>query len=226
MRFDPRLDAYRELGVPQTASAEAIRKAYLALVRRFHPDRAPAGKQAEYEERMKRINTAYDILSDPDKRRLYDRTRNGANGTPPTVLVPKGNPGNQSVSPYTRDPYPEMRAVYQRRLYRVRLHSHQLPRWAQLLTGLFAGLGLILGFVFGLPLGIIGCIPGALVGMLAGFLVGIGMVYLLTLAVPIIILGWLGATLLGATGQVVGMALGAGLGIAGVAYLLKRIRRP
>lgn len=224
MRFDPRLDAYRELGVSQAASAEAIRKAYLALVRRFHPDRAPAGKQAEYEERMKRINTAYDILSDPDKRRLYDRTRNG-NGTPPTVLVPKGNPSNQSVSSYTRDPYPQMRAGYQRRLYSVQLHSHQLPRLAQLLTGLFAGLGLILGFVLGLPFGIIGCFPGALVGIVAGFLVGIGMVYLLTLAVPIVILGWLGATLLGEAGQVWGMALGAGLGIAGIGYLIRRVRR-
>lgn len=225
MRFDPRLDAYRELGVPQTASAEAIRKAYLLLARRFHPDRAPEGKQAEYEERMKRINTAYDILSDPDKRKLYDRTRNGQS-LPPTVQVARSSPTAQSAASRARDPYPEMRASYQRRLYSAQLRSHQLPRWAQLLTGLFAGLGLILGFVLGLPFGIIGCIPGALVGMVGGILIGIGMVYLLTLAMPILILGWLGATLLGETGQVWGMVLGAGIGIAGVGYLIQRMRRP
>ncbi len=233
MRFDPHQDAYRELGVPHSASAEMIRRAYRNLARRFHPDRAPEGKRAEYEERMKRINTAYDILSNPEKRALYDRVRNGCSASAPQVrpqirhtASPTGNPTPQSAPSSARDPYPRMRAGYQRRLYRFQFHSRQFPRWAQLLTGLFAGLGIIIGFLLGLPFGIIGCIPGALVGMMGGILIGIGAVYLLTFALPIVLLGWLGSILLGETGLFGGIAIGAAIGILGIWYLIRRTRHP
>jgi len=63
-------DLYRVLGVSRGASAEDIKKAYRKLARRYHPDVNPGNKEAE--ERFKEISQAHDILSDPDKRKLYD----------------------------------------------------------------------------------------------------------------------------------------------------------
>ena len=64
------IDYYRELGVSRHASREDIRKAWLQLVRRYHPDLNPGDKQAE--AKTKRINEAYDVLSNDEKRKLYD----------------------------------------------------------------------------------------------------------------------------------------------------------
>jgi molecular chaperone DnaJ len=63
-------DLYDVLGVKRGASAEEIRKAYRKLARRYHPDVNPGNKQAE--ERFKEISQAHDILSDPEKRKVYD----------------------------------------------------------------------------------------------------------------------------------------------------------
>jgi molecular chaperone DnaJ len=63
-------DLYAVLGVRRGASAEDIKKAYRKLARRYHPDVNPGNKQAE--ERFKEIAQAYDVLSDPDKRKTYD----------------------------------------------------------------------------------------------------------------------------------------------------------
>lgn len=64
-------DYYQTLGVDRKASAEAIRKAYRRLARKHHPDVNPGDKTAE--ERFKRITEAYEVLSDPKKRQMYDR---------------------------------------------------------------------------------------------------------------------------------------------------------
>jgi len=63
-------ELYAELGVKKAASADDIKKAYRKLARKFHPDVNQGNAKAE--ERFKRISVAHDVLSDPEKRRLYD----------------------------------------------------------------------------------------------------------------------------------------------------------
>src|SRR5881397_1713782 len=67
----PPKDPYKILGVDKKASAEDIKKAYRKLARQYHPDRNPGDEKAE--ERFKEISEAYDVLSDPEKRKRYDR---------------------------------------------------------------------------------------------------------------------------------------------------------
>ncbi|HJM88421.1 MAG TPA: J domain-containing protein [Dehalococcoidia bacterium] len=64
-------DLYRVLGVRRDASDKDIRSAYRKLARQFHPDVNPGNVEAE--SRFKEINAAYDVLSDSDSRRKYNR---------------------------------------------------------------------------------------------------------------------------------------------------------
>src|SRR3954453_13602179 len=73
-------DYYKSLGVDRKASADEIKKAYRKLARQYHPDRNPGDAKAE--ERFKEISEAYDVLSDPDKRKKYDRGGSVFAGSP------------------------------------------------------------------------------------------------------------------------------------------------
>lgn len=65
-------DYYTTLGVPRTASADDIKRAYRKLAKEWHPDRHPPHKRKEVEDRFKAIAEANEVLSDPAKRQRYD----------------------------------------------------------------------------------------------------------------------------------------------------------
>ena len=67
-------DYYQILGVEKDASAEVLKKAFRKLARKYHPD---VSKEADAEVRMREVNEAYAVLSDPEKRAAYDQLGRG-----------------------------------------------------------------------------------------------------------------------------------------------------
>ena len=66
-------DYYKILGVSKNASDAEIKKAFKAAARKYHPDLHPESKKAEMTEKFKDVNEAYEVLSDKQKRTIYDQ---------------------------------------------------------------------------------------------------------------------------------------------------------
>jgi len=82
-------DYYELLGIARDADADDIKRAYRKLALKYHPDRNNGSKEAE--ERFKEVTQAYDVLRDPDKRRVYDQY--GAEGL-------RGGPAGGGFGPF------------------------------------------------------------------------------------------------------------------------------
>src|SRR5260370_7942916 len=83
-------DYYEVLGISRGAKDEDVRKAYKKLARKHHPDLNPGDKAAE--ERFKKVQEAYDVLSDPKKRQVYDQYGFYSDNIPPGGGRPGAGP--------------------------------------------------------------------------------------------------------------------------------------
>jgi len=93
-------DLYRLLGLPREASQDDIRKAHRKLVRKHHPDAKPGDRFSE--ERFKEIQQAYEVLSDPDKRREYDkkvRPSSRGSSSRPRATAGRRSKGESAATP-------------------------------------------------------------------------------------------------------------------------------
>lgn len=72
------MDAYEVLGVPSDATNDEIRRRYLELARALHPDKASVEDKAAQTKRFVQVQWAWDVLSDPEKRKEHDLSESNA----------------------------------------------------------------------------------------------------------------------------------------------------
>ena len=90
-------DYYDILGVDKNATAEEIKKSYRRQALEWHPDKHKDNKEAA-EKRFKEINEAYQVLSEPEKRRAYDQFGHQA-------FAPGGGFGRQGAAGFGGNPF-------------------------------------------------------------------------------------------------------------------------
>lgn len=88
-------DYYKELEVERTANADDIKKAYRRLARAYHPD---TNSEPGAEDRFKRVSEAYEVLSDPEKKKRYDQLSTQYN----SFQSKGGSNGNTSFDEFSR----------------------------------------------------------------------------------------------------------------------------
>jgi DnaJ domain len=113
-------DPYAVLGVPRGATTDQVRRAYLALARRHHPDAHAEGgpaARAAAERRMQEVNAAWAVLGDPVRRAAYDEQERGRGrptapdpGFRPFDAGPDPDPADAPDVPYRPGPPPSGRA--------------------------------------------------------------------------------------------------------------------
>jgi DnaJ-class molecular chaperone len=96
-------DPYQVLGVPRSATADQIQKAYRKLAKKLHPDLNPGNAAAE--EQFKEVASANDLLSDPEKRRRFDAGEIDASGAerPPQQFYRRYAGAGAGANPYAND---------------------------------------------------------------------------------------------------------------------------
>src|SRR6185437_12692626 len=85
-------DYYEVLGVSKSSSADEVKKSYRKLAIQYHPDKNPGDKAAE--EKFKELSEAYEVLSDPRKKQMYDQFGHAGMGGP------GGGPGGFDFSSF------------------------------------------------------------------------------------------------------------------------------
>lgn len=90
---NPMKDPYSVLGVSRDADADTIKKAYRKLARRYHPD---VNKEPDADRKFKEVNSAFDVLKDPEKRKQFDTF--GGTGKPGPGPSPRGGYGGFDIN--------------------------------------------------------------------------------------------------------------------------------
>ena len=105
------LTPYQLLGVSPYATLEEIRQAFRDLARRYHPDANPPSKKAWAEDRMRRLNETYDLLSDPIRRAKYDAAHPPPPPAPPPLPIEPIDPTRIDID-LRGDPEMRRRAIW------------------------------------------------------------------------------------------------------------------
>ncbi|GMH07266.1 hypothetical protein Nepgr_009106 [Nepenthes gracilis] len=120
------VDYYSILGVDRKAKDDDLKKAYRKLAMKWHPDKNPNNKK-EAEAKFKQISEAYDVLSDPQKRAVYDQYGEEAlkGGVPPPdgggqAEPPSSQPG---MDQQRSDSTPEARMIFLQSFSGILVHS-------------------------------------------------------------------------------------------------------